>query len=220
MNLSKETLVLIRNFAGINNSIVLKQGNKLATISEGNNVMAQAVITESFPSEFGIYDLGEFMNAVSIFDNVVLDFTEKYVTISEGGKSKIKYYAAGENAVKAAPDTIKFPEPDVQFELDASQLATILKTSSALKAPDIAINGDGTVLSAVVSDKKNATSNAYQVDLGTTDQTFNANLKVENLKMLPGDYTVAVSSKKISRFTNKNIDLTYYVAIEADSKFD
>ena len=95
----------------------------------------------------------------------------------------------------------------------------ILKTSSALKAGDVAITGDGTTLRVIVSDKKNATSNAYQVDLGTTDQEFKANLKVENLKMLPGDYEVAISNKKISRFKNTTADLTYYVAIEADSEF-
>lgn len=219
MNLSKETLILIRNFAGINGSIVLKEGNTLATISEGKNVMAQATIAESFPQDFGIYDLNEFLGAVSIFDNPVLDFSDKYVKISDGGTSNIKYFAAGEGIVKPAPSTIKFPEPDVTFNLTHDQLAMILKTSSALKAGDVSIQGDGTTLRVVVSDKKNATSNAYQVDIGTTDQEFKANLKVENLKMLPGDYEVSVSNKKISRFKNAATDLTYYVAIEADSEF-
>lgn len=219
MNLSKETLALIRNFAGINGSIALKEGNTLATISEGKNVMAMASIPESFPSDFGIYDLNEFLGAVGIFSNTVLDFQDKYVTISDGGSSKIKYFAAGDGIVKAAPATIKFPEPDVTFNLTHDQLSMILKTSSTLKAGDVAITGDGSTLRVIVSDKKNATSNAYQVDLGETDQTFKANLKVENLKMLPGDYEVAISSKKISRFKNASIDLTYFVAIEADSEF-
>mgnify|MGYP006271212487 CR=1 FL=1 len=219
MNLSKETLALIRNFAGINGSIALKEGNTLATISEGKNVMAMATISESFPSDFGIYDLNEFLGAVSIFSNTVLDFQDKYVTISDGGSSKIKYFAAGDGIVRVAPSTIKFPEPDVTFNLTHDQLSMILKTSSTLKAGDVSIIGDGSTLHVVVSDKKNATSNAYQVDLGETDQTFKANLKVENLKMLPGDYEVAISSKKISRFKNASIDLTYFVAIEADSEF-
>lgn len=219
MNLSKETLTLIRNFAGINGSIVLKEGNVLATISEGKNVMAQATIAESFPQDFGIYDLNEFLGAVSIFDNPVLDFNDKSVKISDGGTSNIKYFAAGEGIVKPAPTTIKFPDPDVVFNLTHDQLAMILKTSSALKAGDVAITGDGTTLRVIVSDKKNATSNAYQVDIGTTDAEFKANIKVENLKMLPGDYEVAVSSKKISRFKNQATDLTYFVAIEADSEF-
>lgn len=220
MNLSKETLALIRNFAGINGSIMLKQGNVLSTISEGKNVMASTSITESFPSDFGIYDLGEFLGAVSIFQNTTLDFNDKYVNISDGGKSKIKYFAAGDGIVKSAPVTIKFPAPDVEFNLSSEALNMIMKTSSALKAGDVSIAGDGTTLKVIVSDKKNATSNAYEVDIGQTDETFKANLKVENLKMMPGDYTVAISNKKISRFKSTTSDLTYYVAIEADSEFN
>lgn len=219
MNLSKETLALIRNFAGINGSIMFKAGSTLSTISEGKNVMASTSITESFPSDFGIYDLGEFLGAVGIFQNTVLDFHDKYVTISDGGKAKIKYFAAGEGIVKSAPATIKFPAPDVEFNLSAESLAMILKTSSALKAGDVSIAGDGTTLKVIVSDKKNATSNAYEVEIGETSETFKANLKVENLKMLPGDYQVAISNKKISRFKSAASDLTYYVAIEADSEF-
>lgn len=219
MNLSKETLALIRNFAGINGSIMLKEGNVLATISEGKNVMAQATIAETLPTDFGIYDLGEFLGAVGIFQNTVLDFHDKYVTISDGGKAKIKYFAAGEGIVKAAPSTIKFPSPDVEFTLEASALEMIRKTSSALKASDVTIAGAGGVLKVIVSDKKNATSNAYEVEIGQTDETFKANLKIENLKMLPGEYEVAISSKKISRFKASGLDLTYFVAIEADSEF-
>lgn len=219
MNLSKETLSLIRNFAAINGSLMLKEGNVLSTISEGKNVMAQATIAETFPCDFGIYDLNEFLGVVSIFSNTTLDFSDKFVSISDGGKSKIKYFAAGEGIVKSAPSTIKFPSADVAFTLSADQLEMIRKTSSVLKAGDVSIVGDGTSLKVIVSDKKNATSNAYTVDIGETDQTFKANLKVENLKMLPGDYSVEVSSKKISRFKNATNDLTYYIAIEADSEF-
>jgi len=219
MNLSKETLTLIRNFASINGSIVLKQGNVLSTISEGKNVMATVTLTESFPSDFGIYDLNEFLSAIGIFTNTQLEFSDKYVMISDGGTSKIKYFAAGDGIVKAAPSTIKFPSPDVEFEIDAAQLAMILKTASALKASDVSVVGDGSMLRVFVTDKKNATSNAYQVDIGETEETFKANLKIENLKMLPGDYTVGISNKKISRFTSKTSDLTYFVAIEADSEF-
>lgn len=219
MNLSKETLALIRNFSAINGSIMFKAGNVLSTISEGKNVMAQAETVESFPCDFGIYDLSEFLSAISIFQNTVLDFHDKYVTISDGGKSKIKYYAAGEGIVKAAPSTIKFPNPDVEFILDAPALEMIRKTSSALKANDVTISGSDGILKVIVSDKKNATSNAYEVEIGETTETFKVNLKIENLKMLPGSYEVAISSKKISRFKSTDADLIYFVAVESDSEF-
>lgn len=219
MELSKETLTLIKNFAGINGSLMLKAGNKLATISEGKNVMAEATIAETLPLDFGIYDLNEFLNVVSLFTTTNLDFSEKYVMVSDGGKSKIKYFAAGEGVVKAAPTTIKFPSSDVSFTLEAAQLAMIQRTASVLKATDVSIVGEDGILKIIVTDKKNATSNAYEVSIGETDETFKANIKVENLKMLPNDYEVSISKKKISKFKHTASDLTYYVAIEADSEF-
>lgn len=219
MQLSKETLNAIKNFSNINGSLMLKAGNKLATISEGKNVMAEVTIAETFPTDFGIYDLNEFLNVVSLFSDTSLDFSEKYVLVSDGGTSKIKYFAAGEGVVKAAPTTIKFPSADVTFTLEASQLAMIQRTSSVLKASDVAIVGADGKLKVIVSDKKNDTSNAYEVTIGDTDETFKANIKVENLKMLPNDYEVSISKKKISKFKHTASDLTYYVAIEADSEF-
>lgn len=219
MELSKETLALVKNFASINGSLMLKQGNKLSTISEGKNIMADVTIAETLPMDFGIYDLNEFLNVVSLFPTTNLDFQEKYVLVSDGGTSRIKYFAAGEGVVKAAPASIKFPTADITFTLDAAQLAMIQRTSSALKASDVSIVGDGTTLKVLVSDKKNDTSNAYEVVIGQTDETFKANLKVENLKMLPNDYVVEISKKKISRFKHTASDLTYYIAVEADSEF-
>lgn len=221
MELSKDTLVLIKNFAGINNSLMLKPGNKLTTISEGKNIMAEATISEDLPSEFGIYDLNEFLNVVSIFTTPNLEFNEKYVLVSDSNNrnSRIKYFAAGEGVVKSAPSTIKFPEPDVEFTLEAAQLAMIQRTASALKASDVTIEGDGESLKVTVSDKKNDTANAYSHAIGTTEETFKAHLKVENLKMLPNDYVVSISKKKISKFKHAASDLTYYVAVEADSEF-
>lgn len=221
MQLSKETLNLIKNFSSINGSLMLKAGNKLATISEGKNVMAEATIAETFPCDFGIYDLPEFLSVTSLFENTNLDFQEKYVVVSNSNNtnSRIKYFAAGEGVVKAAPSTIKFPSADITFTLDAAQLAMIQRTAGALKSSDVTIEGDGTTLSVTVSDKKNDTANAYTHALGTTDETFKAHVKVENLKMIPNDYEVAISKKKISRFKHTASDLTYYVAVEQDSEF-
>ena len=221
MELSKDTLTLIKNFASINNSLMLKAGSKLTTISEGKNIMSEAGIAETLPQDFGIYDLNEFLNVVGLFANPNVDFSEKYVLISDTSNpnSRIKYFAAGEGVVKAAPSTIKFPGADVEFELPAAQLAMISRVAGALKAGDVTIEGDGSTLRVIVADKKNDTSNAFSQDIGSTEHEFKAHLKVENLKMLPGDYTVSISKKKISKFKHTASDLTYYVAVEADSEF-
>lgn len=219
MNLSKETLNLIKNFSIINGSLMIKKGSKLSTISEGRNVMAEAVVEEDFPVDFGIYDVNEFLGVASIFQNLNLEFNEKYVILSENEDSEIKYFAAGEGVVRSPPNMIKFPGSDVSFDLTAAQIGMIQKVSSALKTSDVIIEGTDGRLRVVVSDKKNDTSNAYSMNLGSTGLEFKANLKIENLKLLPGDYEVAISKKKISRFKNKAVDLTYYIAIESDSEF-
>jgi hypothetical protein len=218
MKLSKETVSLIKNFAGINSNLLLKQGNKLATISAQKNVMADATTTETFP-DFAIYDLNEFLGAMSLFEDPDLDFQGKYVSISQGSM-KIKFFAADASVLVAPQKAITFPEAEINFNLSAANLNMIHKTASVLRASDVAIIGDGSKITAVVGDKKNATGNSFSEPVGDTDKTFKVNLKVENLKMLPGDYEVSISSKKISRLKSPSTDLVYYVAVEADSTFD
>ena len=218
MKLSKETVSLIKNFAGINSNLLLKEGNKLATISAQKNVMADATTTETFP-DFAIYDLNEFLGAMSLFEDPDLDFQGKYVSISQGSM-KIKFFAADASVLVAPQKAITFPEAEINFNLSAANLNMIHKTASVLRASDVAIIGDGSKITAVVGDKKNATGNSFSEPVGDTDKTFKVNLKVENLKMLPGDYEVSISSKKISRLKSPTTDLVYYVAVEADSTFD
>jgi hypothetical protein len=217
MKLSKETVGLIKNFAGINSNLLLKSGNKLATISAQKNVMADAVVTESFP-DFGIYDLNEFLGAMSLFEDPELTFNDKWVTIEQGGNS-IKYFAADASVLTAPQKAITFPDPEIEFNMSANMLSMIQRTASVLRASDVSIVGDGSTMSVVVGDKKNATGNSYNSTVGASDKKFKVNLKVENLKMIPGDYAVSVSSKKISRFKGAG-DLVYYVAVEADSSFE
>jgi len=217
MKLSKETVGLIKNFAGINSNLLLKSGNKLATISAQKNVMADAVVTETFP-DFGIYDLNEFLGAMSLFEDPELTFNDKWVTIEQGGNS-IKYFAADASVLTAPQKAITFPDAEIEFSMSANMLSMIQRTASVLRASDVSIVGDGSTIAVVVGDKKNATGNSYNSAVGATEKKFKVNLKVENLKMIPGDYQVSISSKKISRFKGAG-DLVYYVAVEADSTFE
>jgi hypothetical protein len=218
MKLSKSTVEILKNYANINGNLLLKAGTKLGTISEQKNIMASTSVAETFPSEFGIYDLNEFLSAMSIFEDPELEFSEKFVTIKQGA-NQIKYYAAEATNLTVPQKEIVFPEAEINFKITAGQLDLIRKTSGVLSAPDLSIVGDGSKITAQVGQKKNATANSYDVDLGATDKSFKVNLKVENLKMLPGEYNVSISSKRISRFQGTS-DLVYYVAVEADSAFD
>ena len=218
MKLSKETVAIIKNFAGINSNLLLKQGNKVATISSQKNVMADTVVAETFPAEFGIYDLNEFLGAMSLFEDPELDFSEKFVTIKQGGRS-IKYFASASDVLVAPQKSITFPDAEINFKLKTDQLDMIRKTAGVLRTEDLSIVGDGTTVTINVGDKKNATSNSFNESVGTSDKKFKVNMKIENLKMLPCDYEVSISSKKISRFKGPG-DLVYYVAVEADSTFE
>lgn len=218
MKLSKETVNLIKNFAGINQNLLLKNGNKLATISSKKNVMADVTVSETFP-DFAIYDLNEFLGAMSLFDDPELAFQDKYVSINQGNMS-IKFFAADASVLTAPQKAITFPEAEINFRMTADTLSRIHKTASVLRAEDVSIVGDGSKVTALVADKKNATGNSFSEPVGDTDKKFKANLKVENLKMLPGDYDVSISSKKISRFKSTTTDLVYYVAVESDSTFE
>jgi len=218
MKLSKDTLNLIKNFASINGNLLIKPGNKISTVNVGKTVFATTSVTEQFPTEFGIYDLNEFLGALSLFTDPDLEFSDKYVVIKEGSNA-IKYFgAAVQNMIVPSKDII-FPEAEINLSLGASTLEMIMRTAPILKSEDVSFTGDGSTINLNVGDKKNATSNTFTNALGTTTSEFTVNLKVDNLKMIPGDYDVSISSKKISRFKAKNSDLTYYVAVEADSEF-
>ena len=220
MKLTKETLALFKNYACINSNLLLKAGNKLSTISSQKNVMSDVTVTETFPVDFGIYDLNEFLGAMSIFEDPDLEFGDKVCKITQGNMS-IKYFAADASVLTAPSKSITFPTAEINFELSNQMLTMIQRTASVLRASDVSVVGEAGQITVVVGDKKNATGNSFSEPVGTTDKTFKVNLKVENLKMIPGDYSVSVSSKKISRFKSSTTsDLVYYVAVEADSTFD
>lgn len=219
MKISKKTIELLKNFANINPNLMIKQGNRLATITAHKNVMASVTVDESFPNDFGIYDLNEFLGAVSLFEDPDFVFSGTDVKIKQD-KNSIKFGAADASVLTSPQKEIVFPDSDIDFNVSASNLAMIQKTSSILRGSDLSISGDGSKITATVLDKKNPALNTYSLELGATDKSFNVFLKVENLKMLPGDYSVSVSKKKISRFKATGSDLVYYVAVEADTTFD
>ena len=220
MKLSDNTLTILKNFAGINNSILVKEGTKLRTISVAKNILAEADITEEFPRDFAIYDLNQFLNGLSLHADPDLDFKEEsYLSIREG-KRRVKYFFADPNVIIAPPEKeINLPSQDVCFQLDSTSLEKLVKAAAVYQLPDLSAVGEAGVIKLVVRDKKNDTSNEYAIVVGETDQEFTFNFKVENIKIIPGAYDVVVSSKLLSQFTNTKYNLTYYIALEPDSTF-
>ena len=220
MKLSDSTLSLLKNFSTINQSILFKTGSKLRTISVMKNILAEATIAEELPQDFGIYDLGQFLNGMGLHQSPELDFkNEGHVVIREG-KMRSKYFFADPNVIITPPEKpITLHSEDVSFELSTDQLDKLLKAAAIYQLPDLSVVGGEGVVKVLVRDKKNDTSNDFSIAVGETDATFSFNFKVENIKILPGTYEVVVSQKLLSRFTAKNYDLTYYIALEPDSTF-
>ena len=220
MKLSDKTLSVLKNFSTINQSILFKQGSKLRTISVMKNILAEATVTEEIPKDFGIYDLNQFLNGLSLHQSPELDFVNEGHVVIKEGRMRSKYFFADPNVIITPPDkAIDLPSEDVSFELSTEQLDKLLKAAAIYQLPDLAVVGSSGVVKILVRDKKNDTSNDFSVTVGETDKEFSFNFKVENIKILPGTYDVSVSSKLLSRFTSKNQDLTYFIALEPDSTF-
>jgi len=221
MKLSENTVTLLKNFSNINQSILFKQGKSLRTISVMKNILAEATISEELPKDFGIYDLNQFLNGLSLHNNPDLDFTnDGYVVIREG-RSRSRYFFADPNVIVCPPDkTIELPTEDVSFELSTSQLDKLMKAASVYQLPDLSVVGGDGAVKIVVRDKKNETSNDFAEVVGETNGKFVFNFKVENIKLIPGSYDVVVSQKLLSKFTCREHDLTYYIALEPDSSYE
>jgi len=220
MKLSDKTLTILKNFAGINNSILVKQGLQLRTISVAKNILAEARIEEEFSRDFAIYDLNQFLNGLGLHQDPELDFTEKsYLNIREG-KRRVKYFFADPAVIISPPEKeINLPSEDVHFQLDSITLEKLLKAAAVYQLPDLSAVGEAGVVKLVVRDKKNDTSNEFAIVVGETDEEFVFNFKVENIKIIPGAYDVVVSQKLLSKFTNESLDLKYFIALEPDSTF-
>lgn len=214
--LSQTTLNILKNFATINNGIIIKKGNTLRTISNAENILAAANVEESFPQTFAIYDLNQFLAGLSLFDNPSLVFDNNdYVTIKDG-RSRVKYYFSDpEITLKTAPDkSVKYPGSDIQFTLSASDIAAIQKATGIYKLPDLNISSDEEIVLSV-RDNEVSTSNTYDIIVpGTFEGAHSLDLKVENIRLLQGDYVVGVSKHHISEWKHLNLDLTYYIALE------
>ena len=220
MKLSDNTLTVLKNFASINNSILVKQGTQLRTMSVAKNILAEAEIEEDFPRDVAVYDLNQFLNGLSLHQDPDLDFeNNSYITIREG-RRRVKYFYADPAVIISPPDKqITLPTEDVNFQLESASLEKLLKAAAVYQLPDLSVIGKDNEIRLVVRDKKNDTSNEYSIIVGETDKDFTFNFKVENIKIIPGAYDVSISSKLLSEFTNSNYNLKYYIALEPDSNF-
>lgn len=220
MKISSETQAILKNFATINSGIKVGEGNQLKTISNMKNILAVANVPETFGQEFSIYNLVEFLGAISLTENPDFNFNESSLTIADADTS-LTYFYASEGMVTTVDKMITMPDSEINIDLSSTLLTELQKAASVLGVNDLIMTSDGTKIEMQVTDKKNPTSNTFSRTVGEGNgSTFTMNFKIENLKVLDGNYSVAVSSKGISHFKNKDVDLEYFIALEPDSSYN
>ncbi len=223
MELNESTLQVLKNFSGINQNLLIRSGNTIKTISEARNVLATAVVDQEFPNDFGVYDLNEFISVLSLVDTPRLKFEDEHVVIGDSsGRSKVKYFFSSEETLTTPQKDINMPDADVAFALDNDTLNKLKRAASALGHSEVSISGKDGVLSLSVVDTQNSTSNTFSIDVDgefKPDVVFNFVLNIGNLKILPGDYEVQISSKLITQFKHKELNVRYWIALEKSSTF-
>ena len=219
MKLSNETISVLKNFSTINANLMVKAGSSLSTMSAMKNIVAKADVSEEFLSDFAIYDLNEFLSALSLFGKPDLEFDNDFVIITEEGTSKsLKYWFSDPSVVTTPSKEISMPSTELTFNLSSDTLNEITKAAAVIGVPDMALAGG----KLMVTDKKNSTANAYEtsLDVGDVAAEYKFWFKVENLKVMLGAYDVEVSSKKISHFTNTKLGVQYWIALEPESSYN
>ena len=221
MKISDSTISILRNFSDINANILFKPGKTLNTVSTMKNIMAKAEVEENFETEFGVYDLPEFLRAIDSFKQPVLKFNGSANLKIEDEKTSLsaRYAFADKSTLVTPTKEIKMPDQTVTFTLKNEDYESVKKLYTNLSLPDIAFKGEGGKIKLVALDKKNSNSNESSITVGETDIEFTAYIKAENMKIIPGEYDVALSKAKIAHFINKKVKVQYWIALEADSTF-
>ena len=223
MKLSEHTVDVLKNFATINQNLVIKEGSTLSTMSAMKNIVAKADVEESFDKEVAIYDLNEFLASISLFTSPILDFKESFVTIKEQNSStSLKYFYSDPSVVTSPSKTITMPSKEVEFTLNGDNLNKLKRAAGVIQAPDLVLEKKSTGSFLTVKDKKNDTANTYSIDVDTKTEgsDFKFYYKVENLKVMDGNYDVEISSKNISHLKSTNKDVEYWVALEPESSYE
>ena len=225
MELSSFTMQVLKNYASINSNIVVKEGNNIMTMAEAKNVLSQAVVSEAFPQQFGIYDLNEFLNVCGLVDNPRVRFENTHALIGDStGRAQIKYFFSDPEMLTSPTKPITMPSADVTFTLDQGTLNSLKRAAAALGHSEVSITSVDGVIRLSVLESDNSTSNTYAIDVDgeSTLTSCNFVININNLKLIPGDYKVEISTQLISQFTNtdENMDLKYWVALEKSSTFE
>ena len=216
MKLTAETIAILKNYATINQNIQFKEGNELATISPQKNILTKAEISETIPKTFAIYDLNRLLGALSRLNDPDISIGTDQLTANNLN------YTFAEAAMLVLPPEKKLevPNPEIEFEMSRDDFESCVGMAQVLSLPELIVEGDGTTISLVAIDTSLPSSDKFPVKVGTTDKEFKMVFKIENMKLLSGDYRVAISSKGIGWFVHKTSKIEYWIATEQNSNYN
>jgi hypothetical protein len=215
MKFSNETMSVLKNFSSINPSIVFKSGSTIRTISPQKTVMAAATIGETVEQQAGVYDLSRFLATLSLFENPEVVFGTDRFTI-KGGKSELKYTYTSESLIVSPPDKdIVVPDPEATINVSWQAIDSVIRATGVLQLPEVAFSSDGSTITLSAVDSKTSTADSYDVIIAEDVETppFNMIIKTDNLKLVPTDYEVTLSSKGMAHFKSDKVQ--YWIAIES-----
>ena len=215
MKFSNETMSVLKNFSSINPSIVFKAGSTIRTISPQKTVMAAATIDETVEQQAGVYDLSRFLATLSLFENPEVVFGTDRFTI-KGGKSELKYTYTSESLIVSPPDKdIVVPDPEATINVSWQAIDSVIRATGVLQLPEVAFSSDGSTITLSAVDSKTSTADSYDVIIaeGVETPPFNMIIKTDNLKLVPTDYEVTLSSKGMAHFKSDKVQ--YWIAIES-----
>lgn len=218
MNLGNETLAILKSFSAINPSIQFREGSELKTISPTKTVLAKARLKDTIESTFSIYDLSRFLGVVSLFENPKYTVNENTLTIESSGR-KVNYTFCDPSTIMIAPDKeLNIGDVAVSFKMAKDHFGEVMKALGVMTLPDFVVVGNGSKIYLRATDTKNPSADQFNIEVGTTDKTFNVIFRTDNMKLMPRDYDVSISSKGISHF--KAEDVEYWIAVESTSTFE
>ena len=219
MKLSENTINIFKNFASINPSLLVNAGNVITTMSVNKSIYAMANVEETFTNKFAIYEMSKFLGVISLFKDPEFSFGDKQVKI-ESGRQSVNYTYADPSMI-VAPDpnkSITFPDADVEFSISHDELQRVVRSTSVLQLPDIAVIGDGQKITITATNSKNPTTDIFGIQVGDIDKSFAMYFDVSDIiKLISADYNVKISSKGLSQWKSNNV--LYYVAMKANSTF-
>lgn len=217
MKISNDTIKLMQNFASINGNLHIRPGTELATISPNKTIFAKATVSDDFPQDCCIYELGSLLSLLTLMEDQDIDFGDKSLTVSKDG-GKFEYFYAEENVI-IAPEAGKSIPVDNHYEFDLSKadIETLNKAAAIVGAKFVNLVGKGGKVTLSIGDPKVATANSYKRQLPDSEHEFNGLIAIENFKMIPDAYKVTLSKKKFLHFKHTTKDLQYWIVMEKDS---